>query len=329
MEQDPGPHIEQARSIGHRALAREFQERGLRGTFEIQRSGLLGLPELHGDLFAPLLTLQAASRAGFEVQSLLETLLSGRERSPLVYYRDLDTMPRDADDAALVLILAREPVRFRFPDAMLAQAREVIRACVTRDGPVQVWESQGQDWFGPVCAGVGARVLHAWAMDPAMGPPPARSVAWLLSMLEGEKPPQAVHYPSRAVASSLLLQCLGALLPRLSGATRTRTRDAIQKLNVRLRSGQQPDGSWAGSVVDTVYAALVLREIGALPSGSLRCAQRWLANMQRWDGLWPESGLFLCPHPNGEMRLFGSVLLSSALALALLSEETSDPTPQP
>lgn len=149
---------------------------------EIQRSGLLGHPELRGRLFP---ALRAAS-LGAPWPADLDP---AHDR----YYDALPEMPGDLDSAAAIALHGGLP-------ALLPGALERLRWALAQD-PVPVWDAPG--WFGPVCPAVTARAVQAAA---AHGIPVPRRV---LDGLHALRPwVQAAHYPDRIFASLLVARAL-------------------------------------------------------------------------------------------------------------------------
>jgi hypothetical protein len=276
--------------------------------WEVQRSGLLGRPLLLGDLFSPLLVLGALADAGLAVDGDIAAVLAPRAAGDTRYYAEFPEMPRDADDAALLLAVARRWPQ-QFPGPLLVAAQEVVARALQPDGSVRVWvDETPQSWFGPRCPGVSARVLGALAGWPALVTPARLEAAWthLEAQADAAGGFSGVHYPSRTVCTSLVVQA------QIRAGIAPPAKDA-------LAAAQGADGGWEGSPVATALALSTLAAAGALPAWTAAEGLAWLVHAQSWDGTWPAAGLFLVPSPDGSMRPFGRRLLSTALALAALT----------
>jgi hypothetical protein len=320
--------LDRAARAGRAALVARF-ESDPRAAWEIQRSGLAGRPLLEGDLFAPLLALLHADEAGLDVEGPLGALVARRAGRPLTYYAGFDGLPRDADDAALLLVAAHTLGQGRLPDSLLAEAREVLAACLPPEATPRVWEEGAEDAFGPRCVGVAARALRALSLDGADLRRRAALRTWLEEQADPDGGFTAVHYPDRVKATALVVEALACPSPDPMGT-------ALPRAISFLVDAQRVDGALGEGALASALAVLALQKAEALSPRLAREAGAFLVRSQRWDGLWPEEGLFLCPHPDGSMRCFGSRVLSTAVVLAaierirpLAQHAPAEPCPRP
>ncbi len=151
---------------------------------EIQRSGLLGHPELHGRLFPAL-------RAAALGAPLPPDLDAAHDR----YYAQLPEMPGDLDSAAAIALHGG-------PASLLPAALERLTWALAQD-PVPVWDAPG--WFGPHCPAVTARAVEAAAAHGL--PVPQRVLDGLLALAPWVR---AVHYPDPVLASAMVARALRA-----------------------------------------------------------------------------------------------------------------------
>jgi hypothetical protein len=274
------------------------------GAWERQRSGFLGHSELIGDLFGPLVVVEAAAAAGLDAGGLLERVLAGRAGEGIRYYRGCPELPHDADDAAAILLAARAVPSVGIPPSLRAAAEAVLAEAVDAEGAVSTWIVRGQgptDWLGPRCVGVAARVVLATGS--------ARSGRWLAGQAQADGGFTATHYPSRVIATALVLRALAPL----------RSDPAIAAAHAAaaawLEASRSPDGMLGDSALSTAAAL----RAGVLSASGTAEAVAALLVRQRWDGQWPEAPLFICPHPFERMRPFSSPMISTAVALAALA----------
>jgi len=291
--------------------------------WEQQRAGVLGRAPLAGDLFVPLLMLEALAWAGFDHQQWVHELLSARLSQGLRYYRDCPWMPHDADDAAAVLLVAPEHQGL---DTLRDEAMEVLRIAQQPSGAIHTWvqlpghqaEPSPDSWYGQICAGVAARALRAMLACPdefsteQLG----ATTTWLQGLAESDGGFEGVYYPCRVVCTGLVVMALAAVhaLDRSDGPLSATLKSACHWLMAQ----QDLDGSWRGGVEATASAVLALEAANSLAPPSAADAAAWLARTQQWDGSWAGGEFMLCPQGDGELGPFGNRALASAMALAAL-----------
>jgi len=267
--------------------------------WEVNRAGFLDRPELHGDLFGPLIV--AASVPGPIGRSIAEAAGRRRPTGRPVYYRDLPQMPLDTDDAAAVLQAAKVHPG-SLPGALLQTARRVLAQALREDGTVDTWvvlpgepapEPPLASWYGPLCPAIAARAGAAGVWHPE---DKARVVERLLDRaVDG-----AVHSPHYAdiVVSTAMVHAL--------------TADPATRAFLHAAPG--------GSALAEAERALALCRSGAVEDALYYDVLARLLRARRWDGRWPAADWFVCPHPSGELRPFGSVTVSSVRVQAALRQ---------
>lgn len=248
---------------------------------EQQRSGLLGHPELHGELFIALV---------FHLQEppperVPTAQLAGRTHDR--YYRELPDMPGDLDSAAAILLSGLPQVAH-----LREQARTRLEWALAQS-PVPVWESGG--WYGPHCPAVTGRALMAaGALNLSV---PDAAIAPLRAIQGWARSP---HYPDAVVASALVLQGLEAVGHDHPG--------------LRRLLATAPCGSWSPLAV-----AASVEAVG--PALSPRRREQLLVRLlrtQRFDGAWGPSPWFMVPAPQGGMQPFGDAAYTTAAVLSAL-----------
>lgn len=296
------------------------------GSREVQRSGFLGQRELTGDLFVPLWIAEVLRRSGRDPGPDLEKVVELRPDGDIRYYRDCPTLPWDADDAAAVLLAWGAGPGW----SGVALARAVLLAALDVDGAVRTWVTDPDHperrpvgpWLGPVCNGVAARALRAMAADAAFEPAVVqRTARWLAARAEPDGGFLGEHYPSRVLVTALVLEAL-ADAETDDGAAAS----AVERAAAWLAREQRPDGAIGRSALETGAALLALHRAGPLDGELATAAAGFLVGSQRWDGTWPESDLYLCPHPRGAIRPFRCATLASAMAFSALSLITNPAT---
>lgn len=315
--------IDRAAALGRAAL--DLRGR-CRAAWDVNRAELDRFGELVGDLFEPLLALDAARRAGLGVSRPLAAIGRARARDGggMRYFRRCPEMPEDADCAAALLVCA-STARLG-PDALVARARRVLEAALRPDGRIGTWVSLPEDpatlafdgWAGHECEGVAGRVLRALSLDRAAWPPGTitRLASWLAGCAGPDGGFSSAYYPSRVVATSLVIEGLAAARAAVDPGP-----DVAARLGAAvtwLGGRQGPAGAIGDTLLETAAAALALAEAGALAP---RCAAEAAAALvagQRNDGAWPAASCYLTASPGGALRPTGSAALSTALALAVL-----------
>ncbi|MFT5586304.1 MAG: hypothetical protein ACI9VR_003901 [Cognaticolwellia sp.] len=261
---------------------------------EIQRSGLLGHPVLHGRLFPALLFKGLlVQEQPFKSEARPNAPLP--EQSHDRYYAELPEMPGDVDSAAAIA-LAEEPIH------LLKGALERLRWALAQN-PMPVW--QGEGWFGPHCPAVSGRALSAAA---AHGIPVNPALIADLSALSPWV--KGIHYPDPVVASVLVAQGL---------------RDQGQPHRALERMmASAPVSNW--SVLGTAKVASFAGD-RLSPRRREKLLVR-LVQTQRWDGSWPATPWYLVPALHGGMTVFGSSAYNTAAALRALAELRPGPHPE-
>ncbi len=292
-------------------------------SWERQRAGVLGHRPLEGDLFVPLLLLEAMARAGIEVRGDISAQLEGRLGDGIRYYSSSHWMPHDADDAGAVLACWQLAGLDQGELEPLAEeARAVLGAARQPDGAIRTWvelpgtkaDPPADQWFGPICCGVAARALRgatltrAWELAAL-----AESAAWLGGLADEDGGFTSSYYPSRTVSTALVVEALAT-----PGTTEALAPDALREAVAWLRRQQRPDGSWEGGVEATAAAVMALDMAGSLTPALAADAAAWLVTAQREDGSWRGGDFMLCPQGDGELGPFGDRGLASAMAAAAL-----------
>lgn len=293
--------------------------------WERQRAGVLGHGPLEGDLFVPLLMIEALARAGFHASGSLREILEARLDQGLRYYRNSHWMPHDADDAAAVLLaLGATGSTLNGLERLEAQALEVLAEASSPDGAIRTWvQLPGQHadpppakWHGQDCIGVAARALRALLTRANYAPAELqRCAAWLAGRADPDGGFTSDYYPERVVTTGLVVEALAACQAAgLTGAWRT----SLDTASAWLLHQQRPDGSWPGGAEACASAMLALDAAKRLPPATAADGAAWLARTQRWDGTWAAGAFMLCPQGDGQLGPFGNVALASAMALAAL-----------
>lgn len=326
--------VDRARSLGRGAL--DLGDR-LRGAWEIQRSGFADHRYLTGDLFVPLLVLDALEQGGRDVSEHRAEVLKARLGIGIRYYREARRMPFDADDAAEVLLSVRRlphgEARFA---PLVAQAVEVIRAAIKDDGVVRTWVAlpgiatrwRVEDGFGPVCSGVAARTLLAMAGSPDLFSDleVVRTGRWLAQRADPSGVFAAEHYPDPVVSTAMVVGALRVAGQRVVDPVAT---DACGAALRWMAGRARPDGSLGtGALATATFVHCLLdggsavHEVLGVDRDSVRAtladAAVALVHAQREDGAWQREPMFVCPYPGGRMGPFGASALTTALALGAL-----------
>jgi hypothetical protein len=294
---------------------------GCRGSWELQAGGIDGHRPLVGDLFGPLLLLEALARAGHDVRDETRALLTGRLGQGLRYYRDAPWMPHDSDDAAAILITLRTTGTDTLGlEPSIEEASAVLRLARRSGGALDTWVALPDTspvtpparWFGQRCAGVVARAIRALSIHPGIHTSLElrESIAWLTDQADPDGGYSSAYYPSRTVTTGLVVEALAAA--RAAGLES----DGMARAGSWLQRQQRPDGSWGGSAVETAAAVLALDAAEVLPPAQAADALAFLVRAQRWDGLWPGGDLMICPQAGGALGTFGSPALTAAMARA-------------
>jgi hypothetical protein len=292
-----------------------------RAAWEIQRGDVLGHGPVEGDLFLPLLLLEALTRAGQQRRGDLLALLRGRRGQGIRYYRNSPWLPHDTDVAGAVLLA--------LPDAedtpadlipLRDEALAVLALGRQEDGSIHTWvqlpgqraDAPPEAWFGQTCAGVAARASRAAATARAWPPEAlAESAAWLASLADEDGGHSSAYYPSRAVTTALVLEALAAM-PKTAP-------DALERAAAWLEAHQALDGSWEGNTEATASAVLALDAADRLRPAVAAEAAAWLVRAQGCDGTWTGADFMINTQGDGELGPFGCTPLASAMAVAGLA----------
>ena len=322
----PASLEEATQAAQRRAPVQALLADGCSAGWEIQRSGLLDRPLLHGDLFFPLIMVEAAARAGLHAAPALASIGLRRREIGLRYYRELPQMPLDADDASALLV-ATAACDVRDQHGLQAQARRVLAAALQADGSVHTWvELAGQPappppdpWHGMGCAGVVARSLRALSL-PALDTGPdllRRCAGWLAAQAAPDGSYTGSYYPSRALTTALVLEGLAAAKAR--DALDDEGSTALQRAATWLSGQQLPTGVIGGGALDTASALLALDAAGSLPAALACAAAAFLVSSQQGDGLWPADDFVIAPRGDGQLGAAGSAPVTTLMALAGLA----------
>jgi hypothetical protein len=300
--------------------------------WEFQCGEVFGQGAPVGDLFTPLVILEAMAAAGEDIRQPLSAAFARRRGIGIRYYRNAPRMPLDADSAAAVINAAScaavvEPEW----NPILDEARAVLAAALQDDGALHTWVALPgvpQDYpleqgLGFLCSGVAGRALDAILRDEKLARtlPVEAAIRWLIQRAEADGGFSAVHYPDRVVATSIVVMALVRAkgMGLLSAAQREATERAIEWLS----SQQRPSGRIGSGTLSTAYALWALSTAGRCSLSRVADAAAALVHAQRWDGGWPEEPYFLCPYPDGSMRPFGSASLTTAMARMALTTARS------
>jgi hypothetical protein len=295
-----------------------------RSSWEVQRSGFLGRDLLLGDLFLPLVVLDAAGQGGLDVVPALTELLASRRDDGLRYYRDCPEMPFDADVGAAVLLAARRVApTTTLPQALLGQARTIVRAAINHQGDIATWVSLSgepesvryDNWPGQKCAAVAARVVQALCEYPCLVSLEQLShcAETMADQVDDDGGFTGIFYPSRVVTTALTLRALQLLPPTLQ--ERPRLNQVRQGCRRWLLAQQRPDGSLGAHELDSAHALMVLAHEPAPPVAELTEGVAALVQRQKCDGTWAGADFFLCPHSTNGMSPVGNRTLTTAMAL--------------
>ncbi len=323
----PGGILESALSrafrIGSSALS---LAEGCPDVWEIQRSGFRGVDLLIGDLFGPLVVIEALAGAGIDATELLDHVLTSRQGEGLRYYRGKH-LPNDSDDAAALLLAVDACGSLETSHPLIDEARQVLKACRDDDGGIQSWaDLPGQtlalpadEWFGPHCCAVVGRALRAMAADTGSFSVEGlvQTACWLADRADTDGGMTGIYYTKRIIATSMVVKAFAA------AARRSRLPEEVAIARDRavgwLLAQQGPMGVFGSSALETASAMIGLATANELTAPVAAEGAAFLVSSQRWDGQWSAGDYFLTPSPQGLLKPIGWRTQTTAFALDALA----------
>jgi geranylgeranyl pyrophosphate synthase len=298
-----------------------------RDVWEVQRWGFLGEPELFGDIFNPLLVLEALNACGIDIQQPLQKILQKSAHDGWHYYSNTHKIPTDTDDFGqilhLVATLPREQVA-----PLLQQPLELLMANLNESGMCPTWladeqihvrENINKTWFGNECIAVMANLYYGLACyDPHLFSSQISNGAhYLVSQYQ----PELFSWRSSHYISSIYTSYLVARMLKKQESHFDFTNLINHLLDIQLL-----DGSWQQSPQETAFAVLFLLQVKK-PHNlnesellSLQRAQSFIIENQLFDGSWPGEGLFFRPGNENRHEVFTHNKLTSAYCLRALQQ---------
>lgn len=301
----PAPKAIFAPTTDSLSLALEMAERYLlsdptwRESWEVQRRGMFGEPELIGRAFAPGLVVEALCQHRADLTEHVDGVLKNLSDNGFRYYPH-PGVPPDADDLGLALRLFPYSSQTDIQRQRLQQPLRWMAANLTENGRIACWFTQGVEEFsneqtllwGNTCATVEASLLLGlmaddYGVDHAVI---QRSAAqwvdrWVASGLGG----------NTLYVSEYALWVAVELIARLSAyATPARIFEA----------GERCHPHWQTQVehLTTPQAAAFLTlasvRLARLPGSRYEFDPAWIRLMlknQRYDGSWAGEPLFVTP----------------------------------
>jgi hypothetical protein len=299
-------------------------DRGFRESWEVQRRGLLGEPEMTGRVFGPGLILETlcAHRADLaaEVSALLDRMAADGYR-----YYPHPAVPPDADDVGLALRLVRhaaEPARHR---AQVARPLDWLKANQAADGHIPCWFTHGVDdldvsagvvLWGGECVTVQANaLLGLLAFDPAGQADiiTRTGATWLSRWLASGLGGNALYEPGYALWTALRLITALRAWDGLGAAAERAQAPALQCLRQTAET--------ADSAQIVAFLTLACLDEAAAPEARRLFRPEWthlLLARQRYDGSWPAEPLFVTPTRGEAAAWYASQAVTSAFCWAAL-----------
>ncbi len=292
-----------------------------RDTWEVHRWGFLGAPVLYGDIFNPLLILEALSQFEENIEAPLRKILAKQSSYGWHYYSNSLDIPPDADDLGQLLQLVTHLPQAEYAPIMEPALLNLVNN-LEDTGRCPTWlcdeeryprESVEKAWYGDTCVAVMANLYYGLACYDAAryASEIQRGVDYILrhydDALSGW---QGNHYKSRIYTLYLIARLLHKQsVPFDFGQT---THTLLQK--------QKLDGSWEQSPQETAFALLFLKtqpNTQAITT-AIRKGQIFVMETQNYDGSWDGEDLFIRPGKDARFEYFSHPKVTTAFCLRSL-----------
>lgn len=298
-----------------------------RDVWEVQRWGFLGIPIAYGDIFNPLLILEALAACGQNIQQPLLQLLQKTGPLGWHYFSNTQDIPTDTDDLGQILQLAALFPRSE-TDSLFQIPLQILLNNLDDSGKCPTWladyqhhqqEKINETWFGNECLAVMANLYYGLACydEHSFSTQIDKGLSYLVAQYQSALPGwQGVYYVSSFYTSYLVARVL----------IRQRVEFDFTDLARHVFNTQLLDGSWQQSPQETAFASLLWLQIkgdASLTAAEVRClqsAQAFLIDMQLFDGSWPGEGLFIRPGKENAYEVFAHDKLTSAYCLRAIQQ---------
>lgn len=314
--------------------------------WEVQRWGFLeaNAPKenstensLYGDIFNPLLILEALQAAGQPIVEELQRILAKHHDAGWHYYSNTTQIPTDTDDLGQILNLVAtshltlsDDLRHTLNQALRhlqnnLEQSEVPGRCPTwlADGEVHSRESIQKTWFGDHCPAVMANLYYGLSCyntsdkdSPDNDSYPSliqQGINYLVSTYDPQCPGwKPTHYVSATYTHYLIARLF----------QQHHVDFDFNPLAQALLQAQALNGAWQNPQ-ETAFALLLLKTLAIRPGLEigpevLSRGQRYLLETQQYDGTWSADKLFVIPGVGGRFEHFAHPRLTTAFCLRAL-----------
>lgn len=313
------PHAVIQMAIDYLNFIPEFRD-----VWEVQRWGFLDQNPLWGDIFNPLLVLEALAACDQEITEPLMTILHKQAEDGWHYYSNTEQIPTDSDDLGQILQLAAS-LPAEEVTGLLKNPLELLLRNLEPSGLCPTWlcdeskhrhEEIQHKWFGNKCLAVMANLYYGlFCYDARLyAPQIEQGIDYLLSQYDPHLPGwQAVYYSSQKYTAYLIARLVTKYRPK---------HPHLLSVSEDLTRQQLLDGSWQQSPQETAFALLFLCEV-PVNSASSACLNRaftFLLETQLFDGSWPGENLFIRPGKQAHYEFFAHPKLTSTFCLRALAK---------
>ncbi len=316
----PTPNLEQSiqMAVDYLNFIPDFKD-----VWEVQRWGFLETPTLYGDIFNPLLVMEALAAAGQDISSPLSKVLNKTAADGWHYYSNTTKIPTDTDDLGQALQLS---VNLNHStETLFSQPLQTLLINLDDSGKCPTWLSD-QDmhtpeiiekaWFGNECVAVMANLYYGLAHYDAerFAPQITQGIHYLIELYNPNLPGwQGVYYSSQCYTNYLVARLLRKQNASFDFELMTQTLLEKQLLN----------GSWQESPQETAFSVLLLCETTTKVFSqerhkSLQIALAYLIDTQIFEGSWPGECLFIRPGKGARYESFAHPKITSSFCLRAL-----------
>lgn len=290
-----------------------------RESWEVQRRGVFGVPEMVGKAFPMGLIAEILARHGHDMARPIDTVLQTLNANGFRYY-DHDHLPPDADDVGLALRLAAyadQPEKHR---QSLQAAVRLLEANISEAGEIPVWlatkakAEYAVALWGNSCAAVAANVLLGLlSFDPAGHRALIERGGRKLFEAVGEQGVGAGRHYVPLYTIWIVFELISQLQAQSGAAALDGLQTAAQTLAERFEIEAQRHRITAQ---DAALLTLCCLSTGAPSKLRARFDSEWITVLhksQRYDGSWPGEPLYGTPTRGELAAWYASSSVTTAL----------------
>ncbi|MCB0168521.1 MAG: hypothetical protein KDI79_30105 [Anaerolineae bacterium] len=303
-----------------------------RESWEIQRRGVFGVPEMIGRAFPAGFIAELLSRYGHDMAQSIDMVFETLAATGFRYYNH-DHLPPDADDVAMALRLlpySSQPEQHR---ALLQAPVDRLTASISTTGEIPVWlmteaETQGDRFvslWGNSCAAVSANALLGLiSYDRAKYQSLIEKCAGKLFDDVGQRGIGAGWHYVPLYTIWIIVELMAQLQAQpMAAGLAQKLQAATQTLSARFKDEAQ---RYRVTPQDAALLSLICLSAGAPDEVKALFKPDWitiLTKTQRYDGGWPGEPLYGTPTRGELATWYASNSVTTALCYHALKSYSS------